>query len=336
MTTTRIKDKISQLVRSQFPEFIQSDYNTFITFIEAYYRFLEQDQGANELIQNSRSYSDIDLTTEAFVKYFLKNYAPDIPQSVLANKKLIVKKVKDLYEAKGSELSFDLLFRFLFNSTVDINYPYDFVLRASDGRWSQKVSLRLQTLTGNRDVITNRILRYTSSNGFIYETPILETKNLTATIIEVFLDPNRIAPNYALGDTIIVPSSNGSVFTGIIVPTTTGFTVTQAGTGFRVGQVYTVNYEGGVSSLFQITALTTAGGISELKFIGFGYGFPTDIGTTFTAVFDPSKTVSEIAEGISSSTQGFGSRGSILLDDITSPSRYFDTDYVEPFYTFTS
>ena len=71
MTTTRIKDKISQLVRSQFPEFIQSDYNTFITFIEAYYRFLEQDQGANELIQNSRSYSDIDLTTEAFVKYFL-------------------------------------------------------------------------------------------------------------------------------------------------------------------------------------------------------------------------------------------------------------------------
>jgi hypothetical protein len=336
MTTTRIKDKISQLVRSQFPEFIQSDYNTFITFIEAYYRFLEQDQGANELIQNSRSYSDIDLTTEAFVKYFLKNYAPDIPQSVLANKKLIVKKVKDLYEAKGSELSFDLLFRFLFNSTVDINYPYDFVLRASDGRWSQKVSLRLQTLTGNRDVITNRILRYTSSNGFIYETPILETKNLTATITEVFLDPNRIAPNYALGDTIIVPTSTGSVFTGTIIPTTTGFTVTQAGSGFRVGQVYTVNYEGGVSSLFQITALTTAGGISELKFIGFGYGFPTDIGTTFTAVFDPSKTVSEIAEGISSSTQGFGSRGSILLDDITSPSRYFDTDYVEPFYTFTS
>lgn len=336
MATTRIKDKISQLVRSQFPEFIQSDYNTLITFVEAYYKFLEQDQGAHELIQNSRSYSDIDLTTDAFVKYFLKNYAPDIPQSVVANKKLIIKKVKDLYEAKGSELSFDLLFRFLFNSTVEVNYPFDFVLRASDGRWNQKVSLRLQTTTGNRNSITNRLLRYTSSNGFIYETPILETRNLTSTITEVFLDANKIAPNYALGDTVVVPSSSGSVFTGTILPTTNGYTVTTAGTGFKVGQVYTVNYEGGVSSLFQITAVTSTGGISEIKFIGFGYGFPTDIGTTFTAVFDPGKNVSEISEGISSRTQGFGSSGSVLLDDSSSPDRYFDSNYVEPFYTFTS
>lgn len=336
MATTRIKEKISQLVRSQLPEFIQADYETFVVFIEAYYRFLEQDQGAFELIQNSRAYGDIDQTTEAFVKYFLKNYAPDIPTNVLANKKLVVKKIKDLYESKGSELSFDLLFRFLFNKTATINYPYDFVLRASDGRWSQKVSLRIETISGNRDIIANRLLRYTSSNGFIYETPILETKNLSSTITEVFLDPNLIAPSYTLGDTVVVPSSNGNVFAGTIVPTTTGYAVTQAGSGFRLGQVYTVNYEGGVSSLFQITALTSGGGISELKFIGFGYGFPTDIGTTFTAVFDPSKTVSEISEGISSSTQGFGSRGSILLDDVTSPDRYFDSNYVEPFYTFTS
>ena len=34
MTTSRIKDKLSQLVGSQLPEFIRSDFPTFVEFIE--------------------------------------------------------------------------------------------------------------------------------------------------------------------------------------------------------------------------------------------------------------------------------------------------------------
>ena len=75
MPTTRIKEKVSELVNSQLPEFIRSDYTTFVAFLQYYYQFLEQDQGALELVQNARQYSDIDQTTESFVKYFLTNYA---------------------------------------------------------------------------------------------------------------------------------------------------------------------------------------------------------------------------------------------------------------------
>jgi hypothetical protein len=80
MATTRIKEKVSELVNSQLPEFIRSDYTTFVAFLEYYYKFLEQDQGAFELVQNARQYSDIDQTTESFVNYFLTNYAKDLPQ----------------------------------------------------------------------------------------------------------------------------------------------------------------------------------------------------------------------------------------------------------------
>jgi len=51
MTTTRIKEKVSQLVNSQLPEFIRSDYTTFVAFLEYYYQFLEQDQNAHELVK---------------------------------------------------------------------------------------------------------------------------------------------------------------------------------------------------------------------------------------------------------------------------------------------
>ena len=64
MSTSRIKDKVSELVNSQLPEFIRSDYTTFVAFLQYYYKFLEQDQEALELVQNARKYSDIDQTAD--------------------------------------------------------------------------------------------------------------------------------------------------------------------------------------------------------------------------------------------------------------------------------
>jgi len=73
MASTRIKEKLSTLVQSQLPEFVRSDYSTFVSFLEAYYEFLEQDQSSQELIQNALQYSDIDRTVPSFVQYFLKS-----------------------------------------------------------------------------------------------------------------------------------------------------------------------------------------------------------------------------------------------------------------------
>ena len=69
-----IKGKISSIISEQLPEFVQSDHPTFITFLDAYYEFLEQHGEAVEVTRNSRIYNDIDLTVDAFVDYFKKNF----------------------------------------------------------------------------------------------------------------------------------------------------------------------------------------------------------------------------------------------------------------------
>ena len=76
---SRIQERISTLVRSQLPEFVQSDYTTFTSFLEYYYQFLEQDQEALEIVQNARQYSDIDKTASSFINYFLTNYSSKLP-----------------------------------------------------------------------------------------------------------------------------------------------------------------------------------------------------------------------------------------------------------------
>ena len=327
MSTTRIKEKLSQIVGSQLPEFIQNEYPTFVAFIESYYKFIEQDQGAYELLQNAKSYADVDTTIPSFIQYFLTNYAKDIPVSVLADKKILVKKIKDLYESKGSELSFKLLFRIMFDKDVSVRYPYENVLRASDGKWQQKISIRLETVSGDRSNLENKTLRYVSG-GILFNTQIEKTKILTSTLIEVFLNPNQIAPSYTLNDNVEVYNDQTLIFVGKIKPTTVDYTINVPGTDFKIGQIFTINFSGGINTLIKITGVNTNGGITSIQFINYGYGYPE---ASFSIEFDATKNISETSDILTTITQGFGSSG--LIEHIftynpASPNRYFDTDYV--------
>ena len=325
MATTRITEKISLLVASQFPQFIQNDYTTFIEFVEAYYRFLEQDQGALEIVQNAKSYSDIDSTTEAFVNYFLTNYTKSIPYSVLADKRMFVKKVKDLYESKGSELSFKLLFRLLYDVNVDVTYPYDNVLRASDGEWVQKNTVRVKLLDGSYDDVVDRYL-VLIKDGITYKTSILSKKYLAADHHEFVLKNSELAP-YEVGDGVTVSSKDGVLLYGQISGTTIGASILIPGKNFRVAQIINVNIAGAVNSQIQVISVNEEGGITGLKILSFGYNFNVPV----TVNLSPSGRVSRSDETFNSTTVGFRDVISIQSSAayLTDPTRYFDTDYVQ-------
>jgi hypothetical protein len=136
--TTDLRTSI--LVNRQVPEFVRDEYPLFVTFLEAYYEFLEQKQGTkiNDLItqaKNLRHVSDVDDSIEQFEKNFINNYAPLFPLDNVADKALLIKKALPLYLTKGSVKSFELLFRLLYGEEVTITYPKDNILRASDGKW---------------------------------------------------------------------------------------------------------------------------------------------------------------------------------------------------------
>ena len=94
-----IKGKISSVISEQLPEFVQSDHPTFITFLDAYYEWLEQHGNAVEVTRNAKIYNDIDLTVDAFVDYFKKNYLVDILDTVTNDKRTLLKNMKNFYQA---------------------------------------------------------------------------------------------------------------------------------------------------------------------------------------------------------------------------------------------
>ena len=133
--------KTSLLVNKQVPEYVREEYPLFISFLEAYYEFLEQAQGTqkNDVLKQSkdlRYLSDVDASITTFEESFFNMYASLIPRDVQVNKETLIKNVLPLYLARGNEKSFKLLFRLLFGDEVEVLLPKNNVLKASDGQWT--------------------------------------------------------------------------------------------------------------------------------------------------------------------------------------------------------
>ena len=140
--------KTSLLVEYQVPEFVREEHPLFISFLEAYYEFLEQEQNSqnNDLTVKSkllRNVSDVDTSINEFEESFINNFASLIPQDAITDKALLIKNVLPLYLARGNEKSFEFLFRLLYGQEVELTLPRNNILRASAGDWTQENVLRI-------------------------------------------------------------------------------------------------------------------------------------------------------------------------------------------------
>jgi len=177
--------KTSLLVNRQVPEFIREENPVFITFLEAYYEYLETKQGTqlNDLTKRAkeiRDLSDVDVSIEEFEESFFNMYASLVPRDVAADKALLIKNVLPLYLSKGSENSFKLLFRLLFGNEVTVVYPKSEVLRASDGKWLLERYVKVNDeafvlYTGNGTTKEFKLPDVTNSGISVYFNGVLQT-----------------------------------------------------------------------------------------------------------------------------------------------------------------
>lgn len=145
------QNKTSLLVNRQVPEFVREEYPLFVSFLEAYYEFLENKQGSenNDLITKAnelRDIKDIDVSLDNFESNFFNTLATTVPKETAVSKEILLKNILPLYLSKGSEKSFQLLFRFLFGQELEIKYPRNDVLRASDGKWVVEKSVKVSNV----------------------------------------------------------------------------------------------------------------------------------------------------------------------------------------------
>lgn len=335
-----VKPKTSSLVRSQLPEFVREDYQTFLAFLESYYAYVEQ----NEI--DLKTLRDLDTTLDSFVRYFKSELGSNLPYTAV-DTKFLLQHIKDHYGAKGSEASYKLLFRILFNKEVTVDYPSKQILRASDGRWNQDVSVFARVLTGHPndavgklvDVVTpNKIIRVLVDRRQDVEIEVERAIRVSEDIYEFLID-RRFFGDISVGDRLRFRDDiKGVYFTAEILATTTKLEILQPGSGFKVGDIYNIRNFDGYGSIMKVSAVDSDGGISRAQFIKFGTGYSTDFTTTISATSgqDVSGTAGTIIQrvgndlSISEKLDGFSEVGTLNTADYNidpSGSHAFDGTY---------
>ena len=280
------KPKISSIVASQLPEFIRNDYPTFVAFLEAYYEYLETTQADLFTIR------DLDKTLDNFIEFFQKEISVNVPNLPFSEnmERFNLSRIKDQHLAKGSELSFKFLFRLLFNKNVSIEYPGRQILRASDGKWNQDVSIFARVNFGNPNDIVGRVVDVVTENKIIrvlvdrrqdVEIEVNKFVQILPDVYEFYID-RRVFGNININDRIRYDTK----FDATILPTTSKVEILQPGKNFRVGQLYNIRNGEGNGSILKIKSVDSTGGILSSEFVKYGVGYETDFTSSLASIED--------------------------------------------------
>lgn len=177
----------SYIVPYQIAEWIRNEYPTYTRFIEAYFNYLDADDelmeslGAstpspNYILQELIDRFSISHYHTDFLQTLLEQYAVDFPDEKQLDTKFLIKQIRSFYTSKGSREAIKTLFRIIYNEEIEIFKPSEYILRASDGIWTNELSIKVYANDEYSPIYNPLDLRAREVDIYYYES----TASLTA------------------------------------------------------------------------------------------------------------------------------------------------------------
>jgi len=286
---------ISSLVSEQFPEFIRIDHPRTVAFMEAYYEWMEQKDETLYSTFILKDFSDIDQTIDEFIKHFKSQYLDRFPEKLAydhetgaaVNEKRLIKRIKDFYKAKGTEKAYQLLFRILYDTTVDFYYPKTDIIKASDGKWIDEKSIKITSLSDN-DIWNSpeTIVTQTNKAGeFIANAKVTNVRKYEhhkLTVAELFLTdlngtfvPDGVVSFESGNEELIYP-----VLSSVMV-NVNDEGISENGRGYKAGDQIYISSTNGSGARGTISSVNNNGGVSSIKLSDSGVGYRSSDSFTY-------------------------------------------------------
>jgi len=265
---TTIKKHIS---KRSLPSFIHEDYPLFVSFVESFVEFMETEKGAVDIVKNLKEYRDIDTTLEEFVDRLTDEYMAGIPKEILADKRLVAKHINEFYANKGNEASYRFLFQLLYGDNIEFYYPKLDILRASDGKWDEPISVKI-LLENAKDLFkfeSNKITGYTSGSTAIVESAFLITER-NLNVVELSLSSIN---GLFLPDEDITIIYDGVTYAFPLLEIFTHINVLEGGSGYRIDDIIPVlDIDDKEIAKAEVVSVTL-GSVTDLSVDTAGFGY---------------------------------------------------------------
>lgn len=267
--SNKLKQAIA--VQRQIPEHIRTNYPVFVEFVKMYYDFLQQSQS-----QQLESIRDIDTTLDEFINKFKDELSKNFPLEMAVDKRFILKHLREFYLSRGSESSYNFLFRVLFGKEAELFYPATQMLRVSDGKWKQDVSIFLTSDDPSFDlsVLNGKYIYITNTEGKKTRTFVENAVEYNDTIYEIFIQRSK-SDDVSIGAVVSYVDENGVEHLSTILACPTKVKIYKAGKGFKVGQLYALKTQFGRGCVIKITKIDSEGAIKNIQIVRFGLDYKT-------------------------------------------------------------
>lgn len=265
-----ITKNISNLIENQFPSLYQSDGKNLIAFMEAYYEWMEQNENPLNRSRSLFSYSDIDQTLEEFILYFKNTYLSGIQFDTLSDKRLTVKKIIDLYRAKGNERALKLLFQLVYKEDIDLYFPGDDIFKPSDGIWIKPVYLEVSPSDRNKEFLGKQV-RGLDSGATAFVDHIVRRK-IGSKFVEIFYITN-IVKDFIAGERLAYNNDYNNI--PYVLGSLSDLLVDVPGYNFSIGDIVNLSSIHGNFGLGRVTEINDVTGAVKftLNNIPSGWGY---------------------------------------------------------------
>lgn len=271
-------------------------------------------------IQQLLSYADPDNTISDFLSNFRDSFLEGIPTSLAdgISKRNLIKNIKDMYSAKGTKKGHELFFRILFDTTAEISYPRDNILRASDGQWSTDTIIRVvETGTSDFNQVIGQTITGVTSGATAIVSTVTKFREGAVLVAELSLDVGSISGTFVQGELVQATSITLDVTISATVKSIlTSANVIEDGAYYNVNDNVTIGTGGNNSAKARIGQIGS-GSIDDLIIGSAGTGYSVDD----TIIYDNTNTNGKLG---SAKIAVVG--GALSLESHTDPDQFITED----------
>jgi hypothetical protein len=265
-----IEKHISPFIASQFPSFYEEEGTNFIAFVKAYYEWAEQQDKFINLSRSIYEIKDIDSTSESFIKYFKNKYILSLPESIIADKKLLVKHILELYRSKGTQRAYELLFRLFFNEEISLYIPSEYIFKPSEALWYIPYYIEVSDHPLLPELVGKKI--YSKKEGFAtvenYFVKIVNNKTINVLTLSGLEGNFNFNEQIYCDDFPAITPENAPIIFGSL----SSISITNGGSNFKIGDLLNIN-AGGEGGIARVAATKEENGKVDFTLVDGGHGF---------------------------------------------------------------
>lgn len=253
--------------------------------------------GPSYILNSIEDALNIDHAEDNYLSQIQREIAAAIPKNLTVNKRTLYKRIVDYYKIRGSADSIETFFRLLFNSDVEVEYPYESTLIPSSGTYDTSNNLYLDNKGFLSDTIKIQDSYFYQKYSYVIKSPhnISEWEDTFSKLVHpagfIFFGEILIIANLvrdALGDNSknafgVYPRTNRKTLSsmpgeqpGIIGSEDVPLVVEM------FASMFMPNFVARIDRSANLSTTTTSGVITNIEVADGGYGYQTPPAVTIT------------------------------------------------------